>query len=269
MHGGLVRMAHDGLLTGISLYQAVPGQSGTETLQLEVPRSKVDTKPGAGLAASSLFMAFLTSKYGCSGATPWPASKAELQPLLLEFNSHASCSASLGATLYQLARPLGIVNVVKGDQLVWKYTTIKAQAERQATEAVQTAVPTGMQGHGAVRHQAAEEASHSVHGALCSRDSGEDGRRMPEARCPEAALEMRDTALHQLWNQTCSPRIGFDLFQSSLAAEGYMGIEDINSMEAGFDGEEFRFVFVHTLKLKPPELRRLRAHLERPSPGWG
>ena len=51
------------------------------------------------IETSSLFMAFLIAKYGCSPAAPWPACKDALRPVLAEFNALKKCNASLGLTL--------------------------------------------------------------------------------------------------------------------------------------------------------------------------
>ena len=73
-----------------------------------------------------------------------------------------------------------------------------------------------------------------------------------------------EPSLLNIWEQ-CHPRMDFKTFQQQLHEEGYFSSDDILSMEGGVDGEEFQEVFVGVLKLKAPEVRRLKKCLVQTS----
>jgi hypothetical protein len=66
--------------------------------------------------------------------------------------------------------------------------------------------------------------------------------------------------LFKLWQEVC-PRIPFEELKTKLYQEGYQTPNDLESMEGAADGEEFTHIANVILKLKPPEIRRLKSQL--------
>jgi hypothetical protein len=67
--------------------------------------------------------------------------------------------------------------------------------------------------------------------------------------------------LFKLWQEVC-PRIPFEELKTKLYQEGYQTPNDLESMEGAADGEEFTHIANVILKLKPPEIRRLKLQLQ-------
>ena len=67
--------------------------------------------------------------------------------------------------------------------------------------------------------------------------------------------------LFKLWQEVC-PRIPFEDLKTKLYQEGYQTPNDLESMEGAADGEEFTHIATVILKLKPPEIRRLKSQLQ-------